>query len=52
MFSIKMCTDVTMDKLVTIHHEMGHVEYYMQYNDQPLIFQDGANPGKFKSELH
>ena len=30
-----MCTEITMDYLLTIHHEMGHIEYYMQYADQP-----------------
>lgn len=43
--SIKMCTDVTMEDLITIHHEMGHVEYYLQYKDQPVVFREGANPG-------
>ena len=40
-----MCTDITMEDLVTIHHEMGHIEYFMQYKDQPVVFRDGANPG-------
>ncbi|XP_059145136.1 angiotensin-converting enzyme-like [Physella acuta] len=44
-FRIKMCTDITQVDLVTAHHEMGHVEYYMQYMDQPIVFRDGANPG-------
>lgn len=34
-----------MDDLVTIHHEMGHIEYYLLYADQPEIFREGANPG-------
>ena len=34
-----------MDYLLTIHHEMGHIEYYMQYADQPPQFRDGANEG-------
>ena len=34
-----------MEDLVTIHHEMGHIEYFMQYKDQPVVFRDGANPG-------
>ncbi|XP_053409042.1 angiotensin-converting enzyme-like isoform X1 [Mercenaria mercenaria] len=42
---IKMCTDITMDDLVTIHHEMGHIQYYLQYQNQPVVFRDGANPG-------
>ncbi|KAL5009469.1 hypothetical protein ScPMuIL_011774 [Solemya velum] len=44
-YRIKMCTDVTMESLTTIHHEMGHIEYYLQYKDQPVPFRGGANPG-------
>ena len=32
-----------MGYLETIHHEMGHVEYFMAYANQPTIFRDGAN---------
>lgn len=34
-----------MEQLFTVHHEMGHVEYYLQYKDQPVSFREGANPG-------
>lgn len=34
-----------MDDLITVHHEMGHVQYFLQYKDQPVSFRDGANPG-------
>nr|XP_014345475.1 PREDICTED: angiotensin-converting enzyme-like [Latimeria chalumnae] len=44
-FRIKQCTTVTMEQLFTVHHEMGHVEYYLQYKDQPITFRGGANPG-------
>uniref|UniRef100_A0A8C9ZT09 Angiotensin-converting enzyme n=1 Tax=Sander lucioperca TaxID=283035 RepID=A0A8C9ZT09_SANLU len=44
-FRIKQCTVVTMDDLITAHHEMGHVQYFLQYKDQPVSFRDGANPG-------
>ncbi|CAL1532569.1 unnamed protein product [Lymnaea stagnalis] len=44
-FRIKMCTDITQEDLMTIHHEMGHIEYFMAYKDQPVVFRDGANPG-------
>eukprot|EP00061_Rhincodon_typus_P011499 g36554.t1 len=44
-FRIKQCTTVTMEQLFTVHHEMGHVEYYLQYKDQPVSFREGANPG-------
>ncbi|XP_060637297.2 angiotensin-converting enzyme isoform X1 [Anolis sagrei] len=44
-FRIKQCTTITMEQLFTVHHEMGHVEYYLQYKDQPVTFRSGANPG-------
>lgn len=44
-FRIKMCTQIRMEDFITIHHEMGHIQYYMQYADQPLTFRNGANPG-------
>ena len=40
-----MCTEVNFDDLVTVHHEMGHIQYFMQYVDLPLQFREGANPG-------
>ena len=54
MFSptrIKMCTGVNLEDLVTIHHEMGHIQYYLQYADKPLQFRNGANNGKLKVRL-
>lgn len=44
-FRIKQCTDVTMDDLITVHHEMGHIQYFLQYKDLHQIFREGANPG-------
>ncbi|CAG7830987.1 unnamed protein product, partial [Allacma fusca] len=44
-YRIKMCTGVNQEDLVTVHHEMGHIEYFMQYAKQHFIFRDGANPG-------
>ncbi|CAG2052908.1 unnamed protein product [Timema podura] len=44
-YRIKQCTEVTMEDLQTIHHEMAHIQYYLQYANQPLLFRDGANPG-------
>ncbi|CAG0894908.1 unnamed protein product [Darwinula stevensoni] len=44
-FRIKQCTDMTMEDFVTVHHEMGHVEYFIQYKDLHIAFRDGANPG-------
>lgn len=34
-----------MQDLITVHHEMGHIQYFMQYSDQPVPFREGANPG-------
>ncbi|KAF6092029.1 angiotensin I converting enzyme [Phyllostomus discolor] len=44
-FRIKQCTTVNMEDLVVAHHEMGHIQYFMQYKDLPVTFQEGANPG-------
>lgn len=34
-----------MDQLFTVHHELGHIQYYLQYQDQPNVYRQGANPG-------
>ncbi|KAG2456512.1 ACE2 enzyme, partial [Polypterus senegalus] len=44
-FRIKMCTKVNMDDFLTVHHEMGHIEYDMAYAHQPFLFRNGANEG-------
>ena len=46
---IKQCTEVNAEDLTTAHHEMGHVEYYLQYKDQPYVYREGANPGEESS---
>lgn len=38
-----------MQDLVSTHHEMAHIQYYLQYADQSQLFRDGANPGKYIS---
>ncbi|EDO28297.1 predicted protein, partial [Nematostella vectensis] len=42
---IKMCTRLKQEDLITIHHEMGHCEYFLAYKDQPYAYRNGANPG-------
>lgn len=42
-----MCANVNMKDLITAHHEMAHIHYFMAYKNQPKVFRDGANPGKF-----
>lgn len=44
-FRIKQCTEIDQKHFITIHHEMGHIQYYILYKDQPVIFRAGANPG-------
>ncbi|XP_076040677.1 angiotensin-converting enzyme-like [Oratosquilla oratoria] len=44
-FRIKQCTSLTMKDLITVHHEMGHIQYYLQYKHLPAVFRAGANPG-------
>ncbi|RVE49365.1 hypothetical protein evm_005980 [Chilo suppressalis] len=44
-FRIKQCTTITAAFFKTTHHEMGHIQYYLQYKDQPVIYRGGANPG-------
>lgn len=34
-----------MQDLFISHHEMGHIEYYMLYADQPTVFQQSSNDG-------
>ncbi len=42
---IKQCIEPDEDQLTTIHHELGHVYYYLQYNHLPPVFQTGAHDG-------
>jgi peptidyl-dipeptidase A len=42
---IKMCIKVDEEDLITIHHELGHIYYYMYYNTKPFLFQNGAHDG-------
>ncbi|EEB18604.1 Angiotensin-converting enzyme precursor, putative [Pediculus humanus corporis] len=44
-FRIKQCTRVNMEDLNTVHHEMGHIQYFLQYKNQPLVYKEGTNPG-------
>ena len=38
-----MCTKRSQEDFTVIHHEMGHIEYFMEYSLQPAIFRTGAN---------
>jgi Angiotensin-converting enzyme len=41
-----MCSHVNMKDLITAHHEMAHLQYFMHYSHLPKVFRDGANPGR------
>lgn len=42
---IKQCTAVSMEHLLTAHHELGHIQYFLQYAHLPTVYRTGANPG-------
>ncbi|XP_063697981.1 angiotensin-converting enzyme-like [Culicoides brevitarsis] len=42
-FRMIVCAEKTINDLYTIVHEMGHIEYYMNYDQQPSIFQDATS---------
>ncbi|MEZ0470536.1 M2 family metallopeptidase [Luteimonas salinilitoris] len=42
---IKMCIEPTEEDFTTVYHELGHIYYYLAYEDQPPLFQSGAHDG-------
>lgn len=42
---IKQCVEMTEEQLSTLHHELGHIYYYLMYKDQPPVFKGGAHDG-------
>ena len=42
---IKMCVEVGEEDFVTLHHELGHIYYYLAYKGQPTLFADSAHDG-------
>ena len=42
---IKQCIEPNEEQLTTIHHELGHIYYYLMYNHLPPLFQQGAHDG-------
>lgn len=43
-FRIKQCTQVTLEDFTNAHHEMTHIQYYMQYSSQPFVYRESPNP--------
>ncbi len=42
---IKMCIKPTAEEFTVIHHELGHIYYFLAYQKQPNLFRNGANDG-------
>jgi peptidyl-dipeptidase A len=42
---IKQCVEITEEHLGTLHHELGHIYYYLMYKDLPPVFKGGAHDG-------
>jgi len=42
---IKQCIVASEEELATIHHELGHVYYYLAYKNLPTLYQSGAHDG-------
>lgn len=36
------CAETTLEDFYVIVHEMGHLQYYMAFSDQPTIYQVNA----------
>jgi peptidyl-dipeptidase A len=42
---IKQCVEPTSEHLTTLHHELGHIYYYLMYKDLPPLYKAGAHDG-------
>ncbi|MGD9967191.1 MAG: M2 family metallopeptidase [Hyphomonadaceae bacterium] len=42
---VKQCIQINAEHFQTIHHELGHNFYQRAYNQQPLLYRDGAHDG-------
>lgn len=40
-----MCTKINQEDFITIHHELGHIYYYLLYWNQSMEYRTEANPG-------
>ncbi|XP_021032679.1 angiotensin-converting enzyme-like protein Ace3 isoform X3 [Mus caroli] len=43
-FRVKKCTEVTLEDLLSAFHQMGHIQYFLQYQNLSVIYQEGASP--------
>ena len=42
---IKMCIEIHEEDFVTIHHELGHLYFYLAYKDQSALFTESPHDG-------
>ena len=42
---IKQCVEITEEQFGTLHHELGHIYYYLMYKDLDPLFKSGAHDG-------
>jgi peptidyl-dipeptidase A len=35
---------VTLEDLLSVFHQMGHIQYFLQYQNLSVIYQEGASP--------
>lgn len=39
-----VCGKVNLENFINIHHELGHIQYFIQYKDLPYFLRDSASP--------
>ncbi|XP_025162377.1 angiotensin-converting enzyme [Harpegnathos saltator] len=42
-FRIFACLETNSQDFNVVHHELGHIQYYMAYQNQPSFFKNGIN---------
>lgn len=42
---LSQCIEVTAEDFQTLHHELGHIYYYLAYHKQDVLFREGAHDG-------
>ncbi|CAB4061872.1 ACE [Lepeophtheirus salmonis] len=42
-YRFQMCGEVDEETFLIMHHEMGHIEYYMSYDHLSNVFKDGCH---------
>ncbi|XP_022817032.1 angiotensin-converting enzyme-like [Spodoptera litura] len=38
-FRLLYCSDISKEDFYVLHHELGHIQYYMAYEQQPAIYR-------------